>query len=248
MSQEELFAYVKDAVEQAASGKFTLHIGKGDMFLAYFPMTTDFFPVLASHLDIIHRVPPNRVGIDPANPDFYIGFRGNRRNILGADDRNGVWTMLKLIEAGRTDWGYIFTKEEETGRKGAIALRGQKILSSYQNIAYFIQIDRRDISDLVFYPLEDIEGEPMCHQNTDFIAKLSQLKGYYIEEGSSTDLKEYCAATGICGINISAGYYNEHHDDEYSDIQYVQNLPKTIEKLIGLLGTKQYWIEGFPKI
>lgn len=256
-TQDELFTFVKEFIEKKHPGAFTIELGKNDMYIACFPKGDQKpYPVLASHLDTYNNIYPDTVVQSKVENDtpVYIGKKGDENCVLGADDRNGVWTMLKLIEAGKTDWGYIFTKDEEIGRIGAIALRATSLLQDHlKDIAYFIQIDRLGTSEIVHYRLGDIEGNPRSHNNQEFICKLNSFTGLEVfASDRSTDVKEFCGATAICGINISAGYFNEHHprpyDDpnvlyEYSNIEYVNNLPGTIIKLIEHLGNKQYIIE-----
>lgn len=249
-TQDELFTFVKEFIEKNAPGAFSIEHGKNDMYIAFFPVKFQKpYPVLASHLDVKFGYPPDEVEEDTIDGiTVYRGYRATEQgkvpSVLGADDRNGVWTMLKLIEDGKTQWGYIFSKEEENHRLGARALKASGLLGKYINdIAYFIQVDRRNKSDIVHYQLDELEGYPRSHNNREFVAKLNTFTGYDVKNGGLTDIIEYCTATKICGINISAGYHNEHTANEYSVIEYVNNLPGTIIKLIDHLGNKQYLIE-----
>lgn len=253
MTQDELYDYVLDYVK--ASGSFDIQTSENLMYIACFPKDVEQpCPILAAHLDIYNSIPPERIVIQKTrNGDrLYVGYRGADRCILSADDRNGVWTMLKHIKAGKTNWGYFFSRDEEKGRFGAKALMGDNVLKKHdERVSFFIQIDRKGENDLAYYSLRDDAPDYYSHGNSRFKDKINSFESYKVVPGGLTDIVNYCGITGICGINISAGYYNEHTPRpgrsstfEYSSIQYIENLPGIVERLINHLGTEQYLIEG----
>lgn len=246
--QKDLYDYVLKYVKK--DNKFEVKTRSNDRYIACFPKNAKTpYPVLASHLDVYNKLPPDEVREDNG---FYKGYRNGEKSILSGDDRNGVWTMLKLIEAGNTDWGYIFSKDEEIGRKGAKDLVNDNIITEYdKRISYFIQIDGPGDDGLTYYSLVEKRGvPPFCHNNQEFIKKLKSFPKYKVDHGGKTDMLNYSQKTKICSINISAGYFEQHrpnrrypNEHEHSLIEYVENLPKVLEELIKHLGTKQYLIE-----
>ncbi len=247
LDQEELFELVLAEVRD----KFDVCVGEDDMYIACFPKEISApYPILGAHLDVKNNVPPYFVQEWVEDGcRVHVGFdQVGERCILGADDRNGVWAMLELINQGFTDWGYIFTKFEEVGRLGAIAVRESGILQERRDeIAYFLMLDEPYTDRLGYRVMKKLPGKPTLHDNAMFIRKLAIFgcfEGYKLAKDGSTDYIEYCLATGLCGINLSVGYMNYHKPEEYSDMVYVKKLPRIIEKLVKHLGAEQYALQN----
>lgn len=237
MTQAGLHNYIKQYL-QTKTTHFDITENEGN-YLICFPRHAEApFPVLCSHLDTVGVYPPDEIIEENG---FYLGRYAKRPCVLGGDDRNGVWAMLKLIEAENHNWGYIFCWNEEVGCLGARALVGTGFLqNNIDKIAYFVALDRRGTSDLAYY-LFTVNGK-LLHSadNPDFLAGLEKLKGYSVKKGTSTDIVQFCSATGLCGINISSGFFQEHSSNESSDIAYVSDLPARVSQIISYLGFSQY--------
>ena len=135
--------------------------------------------------------------------------------------------MLKLLQQGIFDCGYIFTCNEQSGMHGAKKTVSDKIYDLYKtNYLYFIEIDRKGVDNLAHY--DDM--------NNAFRQKLEQYTGYKIVPGSVTDICQICSYTNTVGINISAGYYNQHSYNQVTDVQYLKQLPNKVKKLIETIG------------
>jgi putative aminopeptidase FrvX len=67
---------------------------------------------------------------------------------LGADDRAGVFAIIKILQSGLRPH-IIFTTDEETGGYGAKALTSNAC--PFQDVRYFIELDRQGALDCVFY-------------------------------------------------------------------------------------------------
>lgn len=242
----ELYDLVLDIVKD----KFEVYTGIKDMYIACFPKeSAEPYPVLCSHLDIKFCVPPKEVKTAAVDGrEVYKGYTDYLDKLepylLGGDDRNGVWAMLELIKQGFTDFGYVFAKQEEEGRRGAIALTRDRVLQIKRDeIAYFLMLDNDGRTGLGFRKLEQEPGLSSLHQNKEFIKKLESFAGYELHEDGVSDYIEYCKATGLCGINFSVGFENEHTVDEFTDIQYLEELPSRILDFIKHLGNAQYALE-----
>lgn len=244
MTQEELYDYVLSIVKD----KFQVFTGSRQMYIACFPLKGSVpYPVLGAHLDIKHKIPPLRVAEKISLEDgrrYHVAYNiEDEPCILGADDRNGVWTMLQLIQQGFTNWGYIFTQDEELGRLGAIALRQDGYLQKRAaNIAYYLMLDSPGLYEIGFRELKNT-GIPSYHHNRQFKQKLYRFESWDVKKNGSTDYLEYCAATGLCGVNLASGYFDHHKDTERSDIEYLQELPAMVVRLVDHLGYKQYPLE-----
>ena len=121
---------------------------------------------------------------------------------LGADDRAGVFAIVKLINWYKKKPHIIFTLDEEVGGVGAQHLAA--IPNPFPNLKYIIQLDRRGEKDCVFYN---------CG-NEDFI-KYVEGFGFVTAQGTFSDISFICPTWDVAGVNLSIGYLNEHTKIEY---------------------------------
>lgn len=243
MTQDQLFDYVLNFTQIHAPGVFDIHGTEGRHYLALVPREVKLYPVLASHLDIYDNQPPLEIRTGPGE-EFITGWSNGKRSILGGDDRNGVWTMLQLIRSGRHELGYFFSTDEEQGRKGAIALTDSGLLKELSpRIAYFVQIDRCGTKDLAWYKWDS--GSSI--DNPDFKEALQRFRhaswSFQLAAGTKTDILVYCRESGLAGINLSAGYYDEHSDTERVKLDYTMSLPAIVSALLERLGSRRYELE-----
>lgn len=118
---------------------------------------------------------------------------------LGADDRAGIFMILKLLSEGHCP-NILFTRDEEIGGKSAMLFAyDYKETLHHCNIKYIVQLDRRGSNDCVFYSCD----------NPKFTKYISSF-GFTPAIGLFTDISIICPETGIAGVNLSVGYYNEH--------------------------------------
>jgi hypothetical protein len=120
---------------------------------------------------------------------------------LGADDRAGVFSILKILESGLRPT-VIFTTDEERGCLGAEALV-EDFPDSPVDLKYIIELDRRGTNDCVFYECD----------NKDFVKYVEQF-GFIENFGSLSDISVICPAWKIAGVNLSVGYEDEHTKEE----------------------------------
>ena len=138
---------------------------------------------------------------------------------LGADDRAGVFAILKIVTKHKMRPHVVFTLDEEVGGTGARELA--KIKNPFENLKYIIQLDRRGQNDSVFYKCNSKEFEFYIN-SFDFETNI----------GTYSDISFVCPAWGIAGVNLSVGYENEHTNAEYLNLHYL-NL--TIQKVVEML-------------
>ena len=168
---------------------------------------------LVAHLDTVFQDPPKTIYYNKKN-NVLRGKKG-----LGADDRAGVFAILKVIEVGYRPT-VIFTTDEEIGCLGASALvRDFEI--PFTALNFIIELDRRGTNDCVFYECD----------NKDFSEYIESF-GFVINIGSFSDISVICPSWGIAGVNLSVGYYNEHTHKEYLNLN---ELYITIDKVINIL-------------
>ena len=93
---------------------------------------------LVAHMDTVFK--------DPATEVFY----DTRKNVvispqgLGADDRAGVFAILRVVQAGLRPH-IIFTTDEEKGCLGAEKL--SSLDCPFDDLRYIIELDRRGADD-----------------------------------------------------------------------------------------------------
>lgn len=138
---------------------------------------------------------------------------------LGADDRAGVFAILKLLQLGLRPT-VIFTTDEEIGGVGAEKLVKDFPDCPIKELKYIIQLDRRGTNDCVFYDCD----------NDDFV-KYVESFGFIQNFGSFSDISVLCPTWGVAGVNLSIGYEDEHTFCEtlhinpwYSTIKKVKNM------------------------
>ena len=132
---------------------------------------------------------------------------------LGADDRAGIYAIVRLINQGYRPT-IIFTNKEEQGGLGA------KLLVSFIeeiNLKYLIQLDRRGKDDAVFY---DCPNQKFKNYICSF--------GFKEQQGIYSDISFLCPPWDIAGVNLSVGYFYEHTKKECLNLKY---LNETIEKV-----------------
>ena len=170
-------------------------------------------PVLmVAHLDTV--LPSKPVIMVTRDYNTWMGRQG-----LGADDRAGVYAIIKLLR-----WGYkpsvLFTTGEEVGGLGAESFVRQ-FPEAPVPTKYIIEIDRRGRGQAVFYD---------CG-NQDFVDYVETF-GFVKHKGIFSDISFICPQWDIAGVNLSAGYYNEH--TEYETLR-VEDLLATIDKVKNML-------------
>lgn len=167
---------------------------------------------LTAHLDTVFDKAPAEIYYDKQKNVIW-SPQG-----LGADDRAGIFSIIKIINSGLRPH-IIFTTDEELGGLGARALAAVKC--PFEDLRYIIQLDRRGFMDCVFYDCD----------NEDFTAYVEKF-GFKEAYGSFSDISFICPVWGIAGVNLSVGYKDEH---TYNERLFITPMMNTIEKVINML-------------
>lgn len=160
----------------------------------------------------------------------------NKNGILGADDRAGVYAILRIVDNLLLQTSpdlplLIFPNYEESGGKGAAAICKTKILESLQEkIHFMVEIDRRGDKQFVYYT---------THLDAAYKELLTSV-GFHEEQGTYSDVSTISETYPIFHANVSAGYTNEHSLKEILHIDWLEN---TIAMMGNLLAVKE-----IPKI
>lgn len=180
---------------------------------------------LTAHLDTVHREVVSEIYFDEKQ-DVMWSPQG-----LGADDRAGVFAILKLIQMGERPH-VIFTTDEEIGCIGAHALSRVSRETFFKQLHFIIEIDRRGSKDSVFYDCGNKKFE-----------KYINSFGFETNWGTFSDISEICPKWEVAGVNLSSGYYNEH---SYAEYLKTAELNATIEKVRNILHSKSKEYKFIP--
>ena len=189
------------------------------------------YPCVTAHLDEVHESTSRRVVVE-GDMLYGVDHEGNRVGI-GADDKNGIWVIIRLLHKLPVLKAALFVEEEKSMVDGAVVAgcRGSRAcsLAWFDDVRYMIAIDRKGCSDVVIRSKGDIE----LADNDFFRSAPLQKYGYACCEGGRTDvtaLKERGLPIPCC--NVSCGYYNAHKEDEYTLYSQLENALNFIDELI----------------
>lgn len=174
------------------------------------------YPCIVAHMDEVHTVRPRRFKVVVYQDNYILGGDAEilRPCGIGADDKNGVWIALKLLERFDAVKAAFFVGEE-VGCIGSHAVD----MKFFDDVRFVLQCDRKGGSDFV----DTIAGTQLCSTAFKSAMKIDDF-GYKVTTGLSTDvetLKERGLAVSCC--NMSCGYYNPHTIDEYTDFVELEN-------------------------
>lgn len=159
-------------------------------------------------------------------------IRTDGGTILGADDKAGVSLMLDMID-NEVQGLYYFFIGEENGRDGSIKLRKYLNLNNdkiFTNITKVISFDRMGYEDVVFQQL----GNNSC--SVEFAKEISNRLNEFgfqyspTKEGSFSDSYSFVGLYPEC-TNISVGYFDEHLETEYQDIEFLERLSQACSRI-----------------
>lgn len=187
---------------------------------------TTSYPCVAVHLDEVH-LPTQRI-LHTENNIVYATDEHGERVGIGADDKNGIWVALQLLQTEPVLKVVLFVHEEKLdGASGCVGSKSCN-LEFFKNVKYIIECDRKGANDIVICG----KGVPLC--DPDFIPKEIAMKfGYMPVDGGTTDvvaLKSRGLNVPVC--NVSCGYYNAHKSDEYSNLEELKNCLEFVKNVI----------------
>lgn len=169
---------------------------------------------LVAHMDTVFKTPVSDLYYDERKGVLW------SPEGLGADDRAGIFAILKIIQSGLRP-SVILTTGEEMGGIGACALVAAHPTCPFPGLKYLIQLDRRGTNDCVFY-------DCYCPDFVDYVESFGFCEHY----GSFSDISFLMPEWQIVGVNLSVGYQDEHSKTE---VLYINALYDTIAKVKRML-------------
>ena len=173
--------------------------------------------VLIAHMDTVHEQKEQCLFLYDLDKNI-----ATTKYTLGFDDKAGIAAIFKIIKKGYRPH-IIFTHDEEIGGGGS-----RMLVNDYRTCPftptpkYMIQLDRRGTHDCVFYD----------DDNKEFIKYVESFNHFKEAIGSFTDISTIAPVWDISGVNLSIGYFNEHTNNEYLD---VDAWCKTIDEVIRMI-------------
>ena len=212
----DLLKHIPISVETDAIGN--LFITKG---------VADVYPCVAAHLDEIHA-PSQREVVVEGDIIYTVDDLWNRVG-CGADDKNGLWVILNLLQTEPILKVALFVQEERDG--DLAGCRGARAcdLSFFTDVKFVIECDRKGVSDVVCIGKGDIF---LC--NHDFISQtILQKYNYEMVSGGKTDVVELkMRGLNIPVCNVSCGYYNAHKNSEYTKFSELKNCLDFVKSIL----------------
>lgn len=190
----------------------------------YIYILGDIPVTLIAHLDTVHRLLPQKFYHDVEQTTIW-SPQG-----LGADDRAGIFSILKIVEAGYRP-SIIFTTKEESGAIGAYNFI-REISEPKVPTNFLIELDRCGENDAVYYDLDVPEFEK-------YITTFDFKTAY----GSFSDISIIAPGWKIPAVNLSVGYMYEH---SLGEILNYENMFDTIEKVKKILDAEIAESHIFP--
>ena len=183
-------------------------------------------PILSAHLDQVKT--NGKAEHFVMTPDKHIiGYNKNwQRTSLGGDDKNGVWIILKMLEAGHIV-NFIISEGEERGCIGIHALESEKVLDKILELdTYCMVLDRRGDTDI----LKAGSATTFC---STLAQSLCNFLGNHKYEVGTGSLSDTCTICDYCeSVNMSVAYFNPHTAKEYTDWNSLQVILNDVRDVI----------------
>jgi len=181
---------------------------------------SETYPCIVAHMDEVHAKHNGKRIINTDGIVFGYDVAECKQCGIGADDKNGIWVALKMLE--RLDAVKVaFFVGEEIGCVGSSACD----MKFFDDCRFVLQCDRKNGGDFI----SDAGWTELC--DDDFVKKCQiERFGYHKEQGLMTDvmtLKE--RGLQVACANLSCGYYNPHMASEYTDLKQLQNCLDFVE-------------------
>lgn len=190
------------------------------------------FPTLVCHLDQVQTLHSEDFKVREEDRILFGWSEQNqRREGLGADDKNGIWVSLRCLEQCPRLKVFMAVGEE----KGCIG-SNRADMSFFKDSLYVLEPDCKGDEEIHI----NLKGIPCASE--DFVNALqSEDNGYTITDGKGSDIFALTLnGIGVSCANIPAGYHLPHKDEEYT---VVTELEHCLEFVLHVIQTLQ---QPFP--
>ncbi len=198
------------AMAQYIKAKYDNTIITKDYIIAF----GDIPIALVAHMDTVFKVPVSNLYYDQKKGVLW------SPEGLGADDRAGIFAIIKILQEGYRP-SIILTTGEESGGVGACAICDRFPDCPIPGLKYMIQLDRHGTNDCVFY-------DCYCPEFVNYVESF----GFCERWGSFTDISFFMPEWEIVGVNLSVGYEDEHSRCEILNINPLFDTIRKVKKML----------------
>jgi len=170
--------------------------------------------IINAHMDTVASKPAD-IQVLHAKKDIILSSTNNQ--VIGADDKNGVWSILRLLtdEEIETPLTALLCVAEESGCNGSQYAMDHHS-DYFDDCVFNITVDRRGDTDII------IENCDITLCSKEMQAQLSEWGkpfGLRTTQGSISDVSNIVEHLKINGINLFAGYHGAHMGSEYTSMR-----------------------------
>jgi tripeptide aminopeptidase len=198
------------------------------------------FPCFVAHTDTVHRINLNLQVLQTESVEDGVMLTGidkktGRPSGIGGDDKCGVFLALEMLDTLPNAKAAFFVSEE-IGCKGSMYADPK----FFENVGYVIQYDSPGGDSMSL----TLMGRFLFNQKSEFADKVTGLiKEHGIVDWAYhpyTDVWQIMEKFNIACLNLAAGYYRYHTDEEFVVVNDVQNGFELGLKLVKELGENKY--------
>lgn len=184
-----------------------------------------------AHLDEVHQTRSKYFKTHIIGNTVYgYDHRAEAFSGIGADDKNGIYIILKMLEEAKEMKAVLFVEEEI----GCIGSRGAD-MQFFDDCKYVVQIDRKGNKDFI----TTAGGQELCGDSFFDVTEAAKF-GYIKAAGAMTDIMQLKEnGLNIAGCNLSCGYYNPHTDNENTNLADLQNCFNLCLHILDIVTTMQ---------
>ncbi len=183
-----------------------------------------------AHMDTVASAPADII-IEKTKNDVIV--RSSNNQVIGADDKNGVWSVLRLLtdKSVRVPLSALICVSEEVGCVGSdFAMTNHA--DWFDDCVFCITIDRRGNTDIIVENCDIVLSSDALQKQ---LAVWGQPLGLRTTTGSISDVSNIVKSLHINGINLFAGYYGAHSGSEYTSMRDLAKSYKFQLELLPLL-------------
>lgn len=174
--------------------------------------------LLSAHMD--------QVKTKGAPTKFYMNSRHEIRGYLddytqtslGADDKNGVWLIIKALQDG-LPFQFVISRGEECGGIGIKKL-------DIPNADICLVLDRREYNHI----LNKGGSANYCSTLAQCLCNFLGIENWIVRTGTFSDTDTICEL--MESVNMSVAYYKPHFAEEYTNFRELTHLRCCISRII----------------
>jgi len=200
----------------------------------------EFYPCFIAHTDTVHQINHNLTVVETKDEKNGIILTGmdkvtSQPSGIGGDDKCGVYLCLEMLDKLDNVKAAFFVSEE-------IGCLGSQHADPnfFKDVGYAIQYDSPEGDSMSM----SLMGKDLFGRKSEFGEKVSPL---ILEHGISkwathpyTDAWQLLEKFNFSCLNLAAGYYRYHTNNEYVLVNDVENAFELGLKLVGVLGEVRY--------